>query len=269
MKTSLKTILCVINPTKPLAIQAAEKLKQEISQKPVKINITTQYPPPEKLIAESDCILALGGDGTLLGMVPYAYRYNKILGGINCGQLGFLSMFPAEYFNQSLSKFLEGNYCVEERYLLHTNSTNEPSLIALNDIVVKSADQRMITLSLAVENGEKIADFRCDGILFSTPTGSTAYNLSANGPIITPTAKVWIANPICSHSFFNRALILDEKTVLWINGSSAVEIFADGVHTALKLPLRLSFGKTIRLLLPSCYNYFETIHKKFFNAPIE
>ncbi len=268
MKTPLKTIFCVVNPTKPLALQAVEKLKERVSPKPIKLNITTEYPPSEALIAESDCILTFGGDGTLLGMAPYAYRYNKPLGGINCGQLGFLSMFSFESFTSELDTFLKGEYFLEKRHLLQVTFGRKTETVALNDIVIKSADQRMIDLSLNVENGEKIADFRCDGILFSTPTGSTAYNLSAHGPIVTPTAKVWIANPICSHSFFNRPLILDEKTVLLINGTSAVEIFVDGAHTVLKLPLRISFGKTISLLLPSDYNYFGTIHQKFFNTSL-
>jgi NAD+ kinase len=255
-------ILCVLNPMKPKALQVATRLIHEEVVGDMEMVVSRSFPPTDEQIRSCDGLLTLGGDGTLLGMVSRAHQHRKWLGGINCGQLGFLSAFTPESFLDAFNPSSPKSFFWEKRGLICVCANGFPALVVLNDVVVKSADQRMITLELCLGRGIKIKNLRCDGILFSTPTGSTAYNFSANGPMVESTTRAWIATPICSHSSLHRSLILDEKTVVRVRGDSPVEIFTDGVRTDWKLPLELSFGETLDLLLPEDYHSFRIFRRK-------
>ena len=165
----------------------------------------------EELPNQVDLVVVLGGDGTLLSVTRGAINGTPIL-GINMGTLGFLTEHPAENLFPMLQATLEGRAStVRRERLLVTVDTpaKDPSThCVLNDAVInKSALARMLDLSVHV-NGKLLSRFRADGLIIATPTGSTAYNLSAGGPILYPNLDVIVVTPICPHTLTNRPLVL-------------------------------------------------------------
>ena len=165
----------------------------------------------EELPSQVDLVVVLGGDGTLLSVTRGAINRTPIL-GINMGTLGFLTEHPAESLFPMLHAAIEGRAAtVRRERLLVTVETpgRDPSThCVLNDAVInKSALARMLDLSVHV-NGALVSRFRADGLIIATPTGSTAYNLSAGGPILYPNLGVIVVTPICPHTLTNRPLVL-------------------------------------------------------------
>jgi len=165
----------------------------------------------EELPSQVDLVVVLGGDGTLLSVTRGAINGTPIL-GINMGTLGFLTEHPAESLFPMLHAAIEGRAAtVRRERLLVTVETpgRDPSThCVLNDAVInKSALARMLDLSVHV-NGALVSRFRADGLIIATPTGSTAYNLSAGGPILYPNLGVIVVTPICPHTLTNRPLVL-------------------------------------------------------------
>lgn len=172
------------------------------------------------VINESDFIIVLGGDGTLLGAARKAAKRGTPLLGINLGTLGFLTDVDIKDFKGVIDKVIEGNYRLEERLMLDgvilNNKTKNETHIALNDVcVLKGVFSKMLELSIYVNNAY-LDTYRADGIIVSTPTGSTAYNLSAGGPILKPDIETVAITPICPHSLHARSIIVsaeDEITI--------------------------------------------------------
>lgn len=161
-----------------------------------------------------DVILVIGGDGTLLSVAKTAVQLNVPVVGINSGRLGFLSEIEKDEIEDGINKLLEGDYVIEERMLLRT-SLDDRETIALNDVVVTRANATLKILDLDVYiDDEYVDDFKADGIIVSTPTGSTAYSLSAGGPIVDPSLDSMIITPICPHKMYSRTIIVPpEKNV--------------------------------------------------------
>ena len=165
----------------------------------------------EDLPSLVDLVVVLGGDGTLLSVTRGALGGTPIL-GINLGTLGFLTEHPADSLFESLHTTLEGRAEIvrRERLLVTVESPERETVrrCVLNDAVVnKSALARMLVLSVHV-NGEFVSSFKADGLIIATPTGSTAYNLSAGGPILYPTLETIVVTPICPHALTNRPIVL-------------------------------------------------------------
>lgn len=170
--------------------------------------------PEEALFKACDIILTIGGDGTLLKYAKAASKYQKPCLGINTGRLGFLANLEKDNI-ELLGKLLTGDYTVESRMMLSVKAVKAGKVIyeslALNDAVVSGGRAaRIADLRLNVAGDE--IDYRADGIIISTPTGSTAYSMSAGGPIIAPTVRCITVTPICSHSLTARPMISDENT---------------------------------------------------------
>lgn len=161
-----------------------------------------------------DVILVIGGDGTLLSVAKTAVQLNVPVVGINSGRLGFLSEIEQDEIEDGINKILEGDYVIEERMLLCT-SLDDRETIALNDVVVTRANATLKILDLDVYiDDEYVDDFKADGIIIATPTGSTAYSLSAGGPIVDPSLDSMIITPICPHKMYSRTIIVPpEKNV--------------------------------------------------------
>ena len=169
-----------------------------------------------------DMALSIGGDGTLLGVCRRFGSQSVPVCGINIGTLGFLADIEPEELEKKLSKILEGNYRVEERLLLSGYVRGEEGSErflgnAINDVVVtKGGVARMLHLGLSI-NETRFVDCKADGIIVSSPTGSTAYSLSAGGPIMNPTVRALLLTPICAHTFNLRPLVVDEADVIHIH----------------------------------------------------
>jgi len=165
-----------------------------------------------ELPGQVDLLIVLGGDGTLLSMARAVGDLGVPLLGVNLGGLGFLTATTLEEMFPALEAYLGGRMAIEERMLLAARVIRNGQLLceyaALNDVVItKSAMSRIIDLSVSVE-GRYATAYRADGLIISTPTGSTAYSLSAGGPILFPTMDAVVLTPICSHTLTNRPIVV-------------------------------------------------------------
>jgi NAD+ kinase len=165
-----------------------------------------------ELPGQVDLLIVLGGDGTLLSMARAVGDLGVPLLGVNLGGLGFLTATTLDEMFPALEAYLEGRMAIEERMLLSARVVRNGQTVceyaALNDVVItKSAMSRIIDLSVSVE-GRHATAYRADGLIISTPTGSTAYSLSAGGPILFPTMDAVVLTPICSHTLTNRPIVV-------------------------------------------------------------
>lgn len=166
-----------------------------------------------------DVVLVFGGDGTFLRVARLVCKYDIPILGVNLGGLGFLTEIRISELYPMIERIISGEYSVEKREMLyatiHRGSTDQiGNFIVLNDVVInKGAVARIIDLALYI-NGSHVTNFRADGIILSTPTGSTAYSLSAGGPIVYPTLPLTIITPICSHTLTNRPLVVSSETTI-------------------------------------------------------
>ncbi|MBU3126564.1 NAD(+)/NADH kinase [Clostridium tagluense] len=219
-----------------------------------------------------DIIIALGGDGTILRTSRNLNNYNIPILGVNIGNLGFLSSVELLEFEKAMKRFIEDDYYVEDRMILNCKlpgRTRHEEYTALNDIVVsKGTLARVVKYELYIDNKFYI-DFTGDGLIIATPTGSTAYSLSAGGPIIYPNLDVIAVTPICPLSLSMRTIVLDCKSEIAINikcEHESIFLTLDG-QRAIKLNnyekiLVSVSNKKCRLVKFNDYNYFEILRKK-------
>lgn len=162
-----------------------------------------------------DIILVFGGDGTFLGVARLACEHGTPILGINLGGLGFLTEITVDEIYPMMERILRGDYEIEDRQMLRTTvrrgKTGAKHYEVLNDVVInKEAVARIIDLEIYIE-GSHVTTYKADGIILSTPTGSTAYSLSAGGPIVHPALPVTIITPICPHTLTNRPLVVSNE----------------------------------------------------------
>ncbi len=225
-----------------------------------------------------DCqlVVVLGGDGTMLGavreVVEAGLQRVPIL-GVNLGGLGFLTALAPEELLPAMEKVLDGHFLAPPRLMIQAQVERQgqvqKSMTALNDVVVnKAALARIVDLSLAVD-GQPLTTFRADGLIISTPTGSTAYNLSAGGPICHPSLECILVTPICSFALSNRPLLLSphmtltvtldrraQDTTLTCDGQVGFDLVA-GDRVIISRA-----GKTVRLIHSPFKDYFEILRAK-------
>lgn len=187
-----------------------------------------------ELPALSDLIVVLGGDGTLLSMARAVGDLGVPIMGVNLGGLGFLTATTLDEMLPSLEALLEGRMVVEARLMLTARVIRNGAAVfehmALNDMVItKSAMSRIISLSVSVEGAYATA-YRADGLIISTPTGSTAYSLSAGGPIVSPSVDAIVLTPICSHTLTNRPIVLpaSHRIEVAIQSDQEIMLTVDG-----------------------------------------
>ena len=167
----------------------------------------------ESMCKQVDFIVALGGDGTLISVSRRAYKFDKPILGINAGNLGFLTDINPDNIEDFLKDFLKGNYRIDERMVIEIEYKNK-ILYAFNDVVI-SKDVISSMINIQVDTNERFLNtYRGDGLIFSTPTGSTAYNLSAGGPVVYPLTESFILTPICPHSLSQRPLVLPSDFII-------------------------------------------------------
>jgi len=170
----------------------------------------------DDLCKKSDFLVTIGGDGTLISVARRSYNYNKSVLGINLGTLGFLTTILPNELDEFLNDFVNDNYKIDKRMMIQANIGLSES-VAFNDIVIRGKSvAHMINLEAYVD-GNKFNTYYGDGLVISTPTGSTAYNLSAGGPIVYPLTQAFIVTPICAHSLTQRPLVLPTNFELEIS----------------------------------------------------
>ncbi len=212
----IRSLAFVINAQKSGAPEIAEDLITIARSAGVAVETIETFPLPLDALVGHDACCVIGGDGTLLGIVPAAAHANIPIIGVNRGSLGFLTTFSAEEARHDFAAMLEGNYRVAERALLDCSTAPGQHDLALNDVLIKDEKHsRLIELSVFA-NDEFVTTYTCDGLIFSTPAGSTAYNLSAGGPLIHPDAEVIALTPICPHTLSNRSIIFRSDVKLRI-----------------------------------------------------
>ena len=183
--------------------------------------------PIEKLYDEADLVIALGGDGTILDCAKKMARRGKPILGINLGHLGYMAELEMDELS-ALDKIIEGDYSLDERAMMNVevydkNCTKKYQSYALNDSVISNGSvSKIINLELYAEDN-LVTSYRADGLIVSTPTGSTAYAMSAGGSIADPKVKCMLVTPICPHSFIARQLIFSDETSLRIKNVSVRE----------------------------------------------
>lgn len=234
---------------------------------------TAEFPPSDcdRLIAASDVVVALGGDGTIIHAAKHAAQFHRAVLGINCGHLGFMAGVEPDELSR-LSQLMSKDYHVESRMMLditlHTKGQTRVYR-ALNEAVISRGNlSRMI--SVQVSNGDRpVTAYRADGVIVATPTGSTAYSLSAGGPIIDPAVNCLLLTPICPHSLHSRSYIFDENAVLTVSplgddremyltvdGEEAVRICReDRIEIS-----RSTYTASVIQLQPSAF--YETLNRK-------
>lgn len=221
---------------------------------------------------ELDFMISLGGDGTLLGTAREVYKFNMPILGVNIGNLGFLTEVESSKFEYAIDCIKNNNYNIEERVMLHCTveeNENKKQYICLNDIVLsKGTLARMAKYEIYID--EKFySSFTADGVIVSTPTGSTAYSLSAGGPIMYPDLKLMSIIPICPHSLGVRTIVIDgrstvrvaikkkyESIFLTVDGQQSLEIKENDKITVSMSPYNC---KLIKLL---SYDYFDILRRK-------
>lgn len=232
----------------------------------------TFYHKMEAMFEESDAAITVGGDGTIIHAAKYAAKTHTPLIGVNVGRLGFAANVEVDEIEE-LGKLLSGDYTSESRTLLDIEVVKpggSEHYLAVNDAVVAHGQlSKIVDLTLSLD-GEEISKYRADGLLFSTPTGSTAYSLSAGGPILSPQMNCILMTPVCPHSLFSRSVLFDGNSelavtvkippecscVLTVDGEKNIQIFEND-----KVIIRSSELK-LNLILVKKYNFYTRLNEK-------
>ena len=227
---------------------------------------------PQDLGRRCDLAVVVGGDGTMLGIARELARWQVPLVGINQGRLGFITDIPIDQYRDALAPMISGDYEEEHRSMLEAEVWRDGECIfeglSLNDVVVsRGATASMIELRVDVD-GDFVANMRADGLIIATPTGSTAYALSAGGPILHPGIAGWVLLPIASHTLSNRPIVLPDAGEVRIGIVAGKDLSANfDMHTLASLMLgdqvrvRRSAFK-VRFLHPRGWSYYATLRRK-------
>lgn len=223
----------------------------------------------ERMCEESDFLISLGGDGTLISLCRRSFAYAKPVLGIHAGQLGFLTDIQTNEISTFIDDIFNGNYRIDTRMMLevtlHVGQKVE-RFVAFNDIVFSRSKISHMTTISAYVNGTLFNSYYGDGLIVSTPTGSTAYNLSAGGPVVYPLTEALILTPICPHSLTQRPLVLPVDFEVSFESSDDTVIVVDGQETYKMNDVDLVSVKIAtrgaRLIHSVDRNYFDVLKKK-------
>ncbi len=225
---------------------------------------------------EAECMIVLGGDGTMLQAARDIQTRNIPLIGVNLGTLGYMTEIEISCLEESLERLIEDRFSVESRMMLHGKVTAEDRTEedwALNDIVISRRGSLQIIRFDILVNGQFLNSYDADGVILTTPTGSTGYNLSAGGPIVEPGARLIMITPICPHTLNQRSIILSPEDVIEIQipqgrdgEEQLVEVNFDGsrvvpVKTGDRIRVEQS-ERTTDIILLNQVSFLEVLHKK-------
>jgi len=286
--TSIKRIGVVVKPHQPDALETLCRLTEWLSRRSLilvggpeiereqiehKTGCAVEAVPREDLPKSVDLILVLGGDGTMIATARMIGNAEVPVIGVNYGGLGYLAEFRIEELFSALEAILEGNYKVERRVMLSVELRRGEELVTdnrvLNDVVMnKSALARIIEIETYL-NDQFVNSFRADGLIVATPTGSTAYNLSAGGPVIYPSMNAVVITPICPFTLSNRPIVVPDNSVIEVRLMTEKEDVALTLDGQVGFPLQAADRVVIRksqttfnLVQPANRNYFDVLRNK-------
>ncbi len=238
--------------------------------------IRSRYTDARKVPKDTQCILVLGGDGTIIQASRDLLNLQIPMVGINLGTLGYLAEVGAQSIEPLLEKLIQDEYYVEERMMIQGELKREGQSIyrdvALNDIVLgRGGPLGVIKFELCV-NGECLNHYKADGMIVATPTGSTAYNLSAGGPILAPNSSMFVLTPICTHSLSSRSIVLPDDSIIELiyqgeNKRKAKAVVSYDADTSCWIEngdtIRITCSeKKAKLIRISKVSFLETLRKK-------
>jgi NAD+ kinase len=278
----MRTIGVVVKRGREEAIELARSLTAWLRERGVTTVVEAEHAGAigagvgankEEIIAQSELIVVLGGDGTLLSVARLMQHRPVPILGVNLGGLGFLTAVTTEELLPMIEKVLTGEYSVDQRMTLDVRLRRGTAALAerqvLNEAVItKGALARVIDLDTAV-NDEEVCVYKADGLIVTTPTGSTAYSLSAGGPIVHPSVGVMVLSPICPHTLTNRPIVLpdtvvvrvtvrspDEDVVLTLDGQEGMKLHSGDVVEVRK------GASTVPLVQAENRSYFAVLRSK-------
>lgn len=281
-KREIKTVGVVVKPDHEEAWQTACELSEWFAARDIK---TVGKPHTENKVCEIDTtdiekfkddvdlIVVLGGDGTMISTARLTGEKETLILGINYGSLGYLTEFRFEEMFPALEEILKGNYEIDARVMLEVEHWRGEKMLGsgrvLNDVVInKAVLARIIEIKVEL-NGLYVNSFRADGLIIATPTGSTAYNLSAGGPIVFPSMNAMVLTPICPFTLTNRPIVVPDAAEISLslkNESDGVVLTLDGqVGYQMERGDRVSIRKSatnFNLVQPPNRNYFDVLRNK-------
>lgn len=276
----IRTVGVVAKPHEPKAAQMVRWLVPWLKQRGKKICVENgvaragaQSCSKREIAAKADLIISLGGDGTLLNIAPLVERPEVPILGVNMGGLGFITEVAVDELESVLTKTLEGEYAVEKRMTLEVRVIRKKRRIhrfrVLNDAVItKGARSRIIDLETYVGD-DYLCTYRADGLIISTPTGSTAYSLAAAGPILEPTLGAIVLAPICPHTLTNRPIVVPSAAAIRVTLRSfgdTVILIPDGqqgvrLNNGDQVEAR-DYGLPVSLIKLPSRSYYEILREK-------
>ena len=244
-----------------------EELKSKIDSKK---NPNLQYVDRKDFKVKPDLYVAFGGDGTILHIVQNLGAQNKPILGVNLGRLGFLAEAQVADLYSAMNQIIKNNFTIDERIMLKAKvNGSETEALVLNDVAINKLNEAKLILITIYQNDAFFNRFIADGVIISTPTGSTAYNLSAGGPVILPNADVMVITPICPHSLSIRSVVLNSKSKISIYVETDLQKYSlsfDGQPqiicesgTSIDVTKAETTAKLIRL---ADYNFAKTLRTK-------
>lgn len=286
--SSIRRVGIIVKPHQPEALQTVCGAVEWLAQRGIALAGTPDLErdriehqtgcavesfPPDQLAANVDLMIVLGGDGTMIATARMLGDCEVPVLGVNYGGLGYLAEFRVEELYTALESILASNYRVDTRVMLAVELLRGAEEVTrnrvLNDVVInKSALARIIEIE-AYLNGQFVNSFRADGLIVSTPTGSTAYNLSAGGPVIYPSMNAVVITPICPFTLSNRPIVVPDDAEIELYLKTEEEEVALTLDGQVGFPLqcqdrvRIKKSKaTFKLVQPMNRNYFEVLRDK-------
>lgn len=240
----MKNFYLIVNPTRNEGSEAAQEIENFLKSKGCSVctHVTLEsdsddrYTDANEIPKDTECILVLGGDGTIIQAASDLKDVSLPIFGINTGRLGYLTDVEKEGAIPALESLIRDDYSVDERMMITGRVESGEKVLftesALNDIVVhRKGDMRIVEYDVYV-NKKFLKTYRADGIIVCTPTGSTAYSLSAGGPIVEPGSKLFIITPICPHTLNSRSVVLSAEDEIYIETKvSGIAVSFDGRRT--------------------------------------
>ena len=278
----MKTVAIVAKTGSPLAKDGVRSVSEWFHKKGVTTLfeegtarlVGTDASPKETIVGNADMVVVMGGDGTFLSAARMMQTVTAPIMGINLGSLGFLTEFTLEESLLALEKIVAGDFHYEERIMIDVKIVRGEETIAthtaLNDIVInRKALARMVKVEATID-GAFVNEYTADGLIVATPTGSTAYNLAANGPIVHPSLTALIISPVCPHTLSNRPVVIPDKVALELRlapgriDKAVISIDGQvGYEIAPKDRIIIRRSKQVtRVILSPNKNYYQILREK-------